>query len=898
MQKRILERLKALRLSGTCEWLSKKRQYNEWLDEKGPICLWVHGAPGTGKSVLASTLVEEIESSKSPKNLVIRCFVDDTYGTGEHAHFLLQTLICQLNKQRQPMASDLLMQSNLRSIENPVLSIPLDIFQHHLRRILSSIDVDVGLIFVFDGLDLNEGTKRAVLCEIIRANSSRRHCSRLRCCISSRTPCQPDFLSSHAVQFDLNSEPGVRRDLTEFANSRYSTVRSTISRRWGLSSPDQLCFRAKGNFLWLDFMTRNSHQWIAGDISNIDVRWIPETVNDIYRNALQRSIRHNAGLARMVFSWLVAACRPLTQQELAEAVTIGNVPPSAKGAIPCELNISEICGPLVTVTDEGTVQFVHSSVREYLLSTDAMFSARYTLHEAHVLLAKTCLSYLGDKRNAAEDAILGRSFEQSGISPPASYTSSFLEYAETNWKVHYRLGETASNLLPGMLQCRLNSALNYACEKLDIPRRQRSETTKQTALRFCAFNGFRTLARIYVQMGTPLDRGSCKYCSSPLELAARKNHSQIVSLLLNEGAAVPSEKAINLGTMLLEAAARGSLELVYVLLKHGAAVSSNERDSHMTPLHWAALSGHLDCASLLVDKGADMNAITSVTKETPLHLAALHGHSQVADFLLHRQRCATRGLGVYDSIVQQPAYQAFSEDVMSDDGHGPKTVWEIDGRCSAERELRELESNRHMHVSQRDYQGRTPLHLAASNGCDTVARLLLENGASSETYDHDGLTALQLAVENGQLTTVKLMLTTGANHKAGAKNWGAVLWQASSKGYHSVANLMVWLFYITELSDQPVKWSVLCLAVDSERNTARESLEKVRNRTEQSTRFPHRDLSLRPLEIKRRCEESSIHSFDWTYSGDRNSSSSIALSGSPLTTKSFRRGHSDNHSFS
>ncbi|KAF3939993.1 hypothetical protein ABW19_dt0201895 [Dactylella cylindrospora] len=51
------------RHEGTCEWLKKDPQFNQWKaeDPENPI-LWVHGKHGVGKSVLCATAIDEVKS--------------------------------------------------------------------------------------------------------------------------------------------------------------------------------------------------------------------------------------------------------------------------------------------------------------------------------------------------------------------------------------------------------------------------------------------------------------------------------------------------------------------------------------------------------------------------------------------------------------------------------------------------------------------------------------------------------------------------------------------------------------------------------------------------------------------------------------------------------------------
>ncbi|KJK95155.1 hypothetical protein H633G_00958 [Metarhizium anisopliae BRIP 53284] len=75
-----------------------------------------------------------------------------------------------------------------------------------------------------------------------------------------------------------------------------------------------------------------------------------------------------------------------------------------------------------------------------------------------------------------------------------------------------------------------------------------------------------------------------------------------------------------------------------------------------------------------------------------------------------------------------------------------------------------LLENGHRHEADAtDSHGRTPLWLAAKEGYDKVAGLLLENGASPNSIDDDGRTPLWLAAKKGHEAVVKLLLGNGAD---------------------------------------------------------------------------------------------------------------------------------------
>jgi len=151
---------------------------------------------------------------------------------------------------------------------------------------------------------------------------------------------------------------------------------------------------------------------------------------------------------------------------------------------------------------------------------------------------------------------------------------------------------------------------------------------------------------------------------SPLDLAAWRGFSDLVNLLLDEGAELPpsgstqgqylamfaAEKGLdrlfglcvdagvdlglrneNGGSLLHSASQGGSTEVVGSLLAEG--FDPGERDRYgREPLHYAAEMGHQKVARLLLDHGAEIDA-RSLGGETPFNTAQWVDRPEMASFL-------------------------------------------------------------------------------------------------------------------------------------------------------------------------------------------------------------------------------------------------------------------------
>lgn len=147
----------------------------------------------------------------------------------------------------------------------------------------------------------------------------------------------------------------------------------------------------------------------------------------------------------------------------------------------------------------------------------------------------------------------------------------------------------------------------------------------------------------------------------------------------------------DLDLKLRTAAWKGHLSAVTCLLADGANPNAGDINNS-GPLHMAAKNGHLAVAKTLIQAGADCNAATKVFGLRPLHLAA-------------------RDYGDADMIL-----------LLIGSGADPNIGNDDDFR---------------------------PLHIAAMKGRVTVAKALIECGASLETETARGDKPLDLAIRCG-----------------------------------------------------------------------------------------------------------------------------------------------------
>ncbi|XXG81801.1 hypothetical protein AAC387_Pa09g2370 [Persea americana] len=181
------------------------------------------------------------------------------------------------------------------------------------------------------------------------------------------------------------------------------------------------------------------------------------------------------------------------------------------------------------------------------------------------------------------------------------------------------------------------------------------------------------------------------------------------------------------------AAFQGDLDHLKGLVQAGADPNKTDYDGR-SPLHLAASKGYEDITYFLIQKGVDIN-ISDKFGNTPLLEAIKNGHDGVAS-LLYQEGA---------SLNIDDAGCFLSKAVIWGDSHF----------------LRRILSHG-VDPNSKDYDHRTPLHVAAAEGSVLMAKVLLEAGASVLSKDRWGNTPL----DESRLSGCKPLITLLENAKS------------------------------------------------------------------------------------------------------------------------------------
>ncbi|KAI0249040.1 hypothetical protein BJV78DRAFT_728169 [Lactifluus subvellereus] len=606
-----------LQHGGTATWFIQSSIFEEW--KTNGSLLWIRGNPGSGKSILCSSIIKNIKLMQKTRSALIAYYYFDFKDLEKRdLRGLLCSLLTQLCKDSDLCWAAL---SQLYTVCDDGSEQPSETALARCLNDILELPGQVPIYIIVDAIDECPNTTgtpspREKVLDFIEHLGGSNH-SNLYFCATSRP--EQDIqsilnpLAPGSRRVSLHEEGGQREDITNYV--RYFVYNDKAMRRWRTEDKEYvihaLTERADGMFRWVFCQLDTLRRCMPSSIRKA-LDELPITLDDTYTRTLECIPGEKWSHAHRLFQCLIAAIRPLRIEELAEIFAIefdsNGGPNFVEGWRPedPEDAILSACSSLITVVDvkdSKIVQFSHFSVKEFLTSTRLTASnvvavSRYhvPLEPAHTILAHACLAVLLQLDDKTDKKRL------SGF--PLAF------YAAEHWVDHAKIENVVSEI-------------ENAMERLFDPKKQHLAAWTWI---YDILNRRRPSMGKLAEYPSPPD-------GTPLFYAALCGFSCLANHLINtHGEDINAECGDWRWTPLRVASSRGQVEVVQLLLHHNTNVNARCRWD-WTPLHSASQHGHTKVAQLLLGHGADVN-VRNDYNSTPLTLASYYGKFEVVRLLL------------------------------------------------------------------------------------------------------------------------------------------------------------------------------------------------------------------------------------------------------------------------
>ncbi|KAJ3898655.1 hypothetical protein F5879DRAFT_594117 [Lentinula edodes] len=566
------------KFQGTGEWVFDLDEYKKWRSE--PSVLWIQGPAGSGKTVLTTTIQEDVR--KVYPNAVWYHYFDTRDNTGlktTYRGFLL-SLIQQMGLEDRginPALYTLYKSNKFKKVPSSELQKVLEIM----------IKERNGGYIVVDAMD--ECTEVSKVLDWLSAFSDK-----LWILVTSRI--QADGVGKSVLQFTLGGKDShIGKDIEMYLESEID-IHSKFEGEVQGNIKETLKRGAHGIFRWAECQLRAVQKCSTGRSVRKILNKLPRDLEKTYEQALKKcqEEEENAEEAQHLLLWLLYAYEPLTTKQL-NAIMAVDLQEQVVDHPHMEVQVEKVIdSTLVTVGQNNIVQLAHASVKEYLIiyseakQTKDLFELNAQL--AHDIMTQTTIIYLMQKENLSTDH------------------SSFAHYGVKNWLSHaskveeYKLKGKAQSLIEKMLD---NNNLYFArWEEMYRHLVNDWEKIEATSLYYGALNGLCEAVQKLISkldLKTDINISGGRYGTS-LQAASFKGYETIVSLLLEMGADVNAQGGVY-GNALQAASAEGYEHIAKLLLEKGADANA-QGGWYGNALQAASSKGHANIVKILLEKGA------------------------------------------------------------------------------------------------------------------------------------------------------------------------------------------------------------------------------------------------------------------------------------------------------
>ncbi|KAH8797236.1 hypothetical protein DL96DRAFT_1825373 [Flagelloscypha sp. PMI_526] len=684
------------RSSSTCLWLLDHPKVVEW--KKAGGVLWCHAGMGTGKTIIASHIIETLING-SGECFIAYYYFEFTNPSTLSEEALFRSIISQLSHVNESVSRQLHAKH-----KNGALQPQLTTLHKVLLELVTAAPLPIYIII--DALDeLPLPRRKYCLESLLQLFPLETHDAHVM--VTSRD--EVDILEMFwgEVSFDFSIEKGmVHHDITTFLDQQLA------SKKWQ-SWPKQdvenmrniLIKKADGMFRMIACQIEVLNQAQTTEDMHDALLSLPATLTETYHYILNTIPSHHRKRAHTLLCILTAVFQPISITELSILLAVELGDPTDAVNFPTyrdnlryhepqnliSLGSAFVCRTVVGCRDfhasgkSVTLQLSHASIKEYLLH-DASHWCLVDDSLAHVTTARACLAALihteGTSQLQVTDLEYTLSFWWKHISTNAS--SQLLSQqgklfesfpwarssagAKLRQRVRIPFGPRI-NLLSSPLVFAAGAGLEQRLQAILSYPSLLTVCDVNAALLSAACNGsdpkiFKALIEVggevnsFDEAGDPL-----------LHYAVQSNNFQVTRTLVEHGADVNLIGG-TYGSALEAASEQSNMSIVKFLVENGADFLV-EKDADVnalggtdgSALHVAALEGALNIVKFLVAKGAEVN-ISYGVHGSPLQAATISGIFDVVEFLVQSGADVNMQGGMDGSVLHAAAAKSESLDIV------------------------------------------------------------------------------------------------------------------------------------------------------------------------------------------------------------------------------------------
>ncbi|KAK2787291.1 hypothetical protein FQN53_005450 [Emmonsiellopsis sp. PD_33] len=370
---------------GTGAWVLRLDEWKQWLGGMKRF-LWIHGIPGAGKTILASFLIEQVQSaicdeksttaqqkqmSHSCKQIACVYYYCYFAHNQDETAPLLRWIIGQLCRQAKAIPNDLT--ELYQRAQEPRIPQLLDA----LESILDQFDI---VFIMVDAVD--ESLPRETLLKVLRDFATDNRFGKIRLLATSREYFDIETCFSPISVSLSTNHPELENDIQIYVHSELA--RNRKFKTWPpallIEVEDSLAKGSKGMFRWavcqIDALQRCKSQ----EDVRIAIRNLPKTLDETYERIFQtippedqRFVYSLLAIIRGCSEWFSMVIPLSVILDLAKA----NLHFTGEGGMEhCFYTtdtIRELCGCLITISLSKDLvaeyaSFAHYTVQEYLSS--------------------------------------------------------------------------------------------------------------------------------------------------------------------------------------------------------------------------------------------------------------------------------------------------------------------------------------------------------------------------------------------------------------------------------------------------------------------------------------------------------------------------------------------------